>query len=93
MKNLTITFFLCLCILNCYAQDKLNVVYNGIQQARRSGEKFKPVSALTSASRNVAQDRRVEEHFIFSRSLLFGLHQADNKEFKHIFDVEHSTWR
>jgi len=72
MKNLVTTIlFLCLCIIYSYAQDNVNVLYDGIQQAKRSGEKFEPVSVFTSASKSATQSRRIEEHFIQPQEVYF----------------------
>ena len=59
-----------MCILfYSYAQD--NVLYHGIRQAKNSGEKFEPVSALTLASKSVAQSKRVQDHFINPQEVYF----------------------
>ena len=63
MKSLKISFiFLYICIFNSYAQNVF--LYDGIQQAKNSGEKFEAFSTLTPASKSVAQSKRIQEHFI-----------------------------
>ena len=70
MKIIQVSFiFLCLCIHYGYAQD--NVLYDGIQQARSSGEKFEPVAALAPAGKSALQNRRVEEHFNHPQEVYF----------------------
>ena len=71
MKIIKISFlFLCLCILNSYAQDN-NVLYNEIQQAKSSGETFASVSALTLVNRNITQNQKIEDNFFNSQEVYF----------------------
>lgn len=63
MKNFVTTFlFVCICILNSYAQG--NLLYDGIQQAKSSGEKFESISVLTLANKSVLQSAKIQENFI-----------------------------
>jgi hypothetical protein len=71
MKNLKTTLFLCICVLNGYAQN--NFVCSEIQQAKISGEMFEHVSVLSSVERaDVLQNNTgIQEQFINPQNVYF----------------------
>jgi len=68
MKILKLSFiFLCICFLNIHAQS--NLLYEGIQQAKNSGETFEPFTAFIPVNKSISQTERFQEHFIQSQEV------------------------
>ena len=66
-KLLTTALFLCIFLLNGYAQG--NLMNQRIQQAKSSGENFEVATAFTSVSRNASQNNRIQEQVLNSQEV------------------------
>ena len=82
MKSLKVSFFfLCIFLLNSHAQS--NLLYDGIQQAKNSGETFEPFTAFMPVSKSMSQSERFQEHFIQSQEVhIFQYDKSSAKNLK-----------